>query len=558
MRNLRVHFWDSLTFFYKNPLIRKVVGNNSKRRLIGFVSAICLLLCFATTCFAWDANKLTTPDDSIARDSVAYLKYDNDTYDYRQRYFHNDTLWFDDATGRRVHLQRLSVLDSLVTPNKLVIWPVLESLGINFGVWAWDCFVADHDWARVNGHVIKENLKSPFVLDYDSYSGNQFSHPFHGSMFFNAARYHGHSYYTAAVYPLIGSVVWEYFCETNKPAFNDFLSTGIGGSAIGEATFRTSDIIFDNSKRGFVRVIRELVGTALNPTRGLHRLISGESWRYSPARGKRVQPEPFSLDVGLGSLYAHELRHRERSKRNGYVEFLLNYGDPFMKRGKRQPFDVFTMHLNLNISGHNPTFSLVDIRGRLFGKTFNTSKDWMHDLAVHQTLKYIDSYGDEDEERPGDYALVNEACSFGVGLYSKKNGPKWSYFNNFLLNAVAFGGTTADYFQGRRYNFASGFSIHNDQRITLNRILSLSHDIYYAFLMVPKGPADPADRGDYNWGDKGVNNVFIHRIGLAVNLRYHFKLKVERNAYYRISNYHDFDHVRAKSFDIRFGLLYSM
>ena len=501
---------------------------------------------------------IAVPDDSIALDSVSYLTYDNDTYDYRQHYLHNDTLWFDEATGRRVHLQRLFDVDTLVVPNKRFLKPVLESLGINFGVWGWDHFVTDRDWADVNMDVIRRNLKSRFVLDYDSYSGNQFSHPYHGSMFYNAARYHGQSYYTAALYPLIGSVVWEYFCETNSPAFNDFISTGIGGSAIGEVTFRTSDIVFDNSKRGFVRVMRELVGTVLNPTRGLHRLLSGEAWRYSPARGKRMQPEPFSMDAGIGVRYMHEMKHQHRTKENSYVEFHLRYGDPFMKKKRRKPFDVFSLDMLINTSGHNPTFSLLEIRGRLFGRTFETSRNWKHDLAVHQNFKYVDNYGDKDNEHPGDFVLVNEACSFGVGLYSKKNGPKWSYFNDFQLNGVAFGGTTADYFQGRRYNFASGFSLRNDQRVTLNRKLAFGHDFYYAFFAVPKGPADPTDMGDYNWGDKGVHNIFINRLYLVANLRHNFKINVERELYYRISNYRDFENLRAKSYQFKMGLLYSM
>ena len=120
--------------------------------------------------------------------------YDNDKHKKHQLFHHNDTIWKDYAMGTRVHLQRLSDGDTLVTSDKSLIKPVVESLGVNFMVWGYDRFLQKEGWAAVNAHTIHHNLKCKWILDHDSYSGNQFSHPFHGSMFYNTARYHGHSY----------------------------------------------------------------------------------------------------------------------------------------------------------------------------------------------------------------------------------------------------------------------------------------------------------------------------------------------------------------------------
>ncbi len=473
-------------------------------------------------------------------------------------WLHADTVWRNPVTGSKVHLQRLSGTDTLVAADHSILKPVGEALAFNFGVWAWDHYLYDRQWADINARTIRTNLKSAFVLDNDSYSGNQFSHPYHGSMFYGAARYHGHSYYTAAVYPLIGSMVWEYFCENNLPAFNDFLSTGIGGSAIGEVTYRTSDIIFDNSKTGVGRVIRELVGGFLNPARGAHRLFSGEMWAVSPARGKHVQPEPFSLEVSVGNRYMHEMRGLHRSKNVGYVSFLMDYGDRFAKKDKPKPFDYFRMHMLLNLAGKNPTFSDLDIRGRIHGWQCSTKGDWRFDAGIYQVFRYLDNYGGKNDERPGNFALINEAMSFGVGLYTEKVGTHTSFSNDFLADGIGLGGTTADYYRPRRYSFASGYSLRNDARLTVNRLLSVGDDFYFARLYVHNGSGDPERAGNYYWGDEGHNSIFLNRAYLRLRMQQSLTLKIEHVLYYRRSTLAHYKDVHAKSYEMNLGLVYSL
>lgn len=508
-----------------------------------------------------DSVVITTEPDSVVD---VLRRYDSDRFDYTERYQYNDTVWKNFATGSKVHLQRLQGSDTLVSANRNIVKPILESLAINFGVWGWDHFVKDAGWADVNAHTIHRNIKSGWSLDHDSYSGNQFSHPFHGSMFYNAARYHGHDFYTSALYPLVGSYVWEYFCETNLPSYNDFLSTGIGGTAIGEATFRVSDIVFDNSKRGVSRVLREIVGSVLNPSRGFHRLLSGEMWRVSPVRGKRVNPEPFSLDVGMGNRYMCEMRHKGRHKNVAYVDFRLDYGEHFDGKEHHKPFDYFQFYALMNLSGDDPTFSRVDIRGRVATKQFSTSRGWNYDLGFYQVYKYIDNYGESGKSkktmRAGDYAVLTEACSFAGGLYLEKVTPKISFSNDLMLDAVGFGGTVADYYTPRTYNYASGFSLNNHVRFCLNGRVMVGDDFYFARLYSFKGSktGDPTDMNEYFWGDKGNNSVFMNRAYLCVNLKYNLKLNFEHQLYYRRSNYEMYPSVHAKSYEMKFGIIYSI
>lgn len=490
--------------------------------------------------------------------------YDNDKHKKHQLFHHNDTIWKDYAMGTRVHLQRLSDGDTLVTSDKSLIKPVVESLGVNFMVWGYDRFLQKEGWAAVNAHTIHHNLKCKWILDHDSYSGNQFSHPFHGSMFYNTARYHGHSYYSSALYPLIGSCVWEYFCETNEPSYNDFLSTGIGGSAIGEMTYRVSDIVFDNSKTGVNRVVREIIGCFLNPSRGFHRLFSGEMWRVSSSRGKRVSPEPFSLDVGLGTRHIKEMRHNHRQKNIAYVDFLMNYGEHFDGKEHHKPFDYFRLYAQLNLSNDDPTFSDIDIRGRIATKQFNTSKDWKYDLGLYQVFKYVENYGENGKSRrqmnAGDFAFVNEACSFGGGLYMEKVKRGVSFSNDFMLDAIAFGGNTADYFDKRTYNYASGLSVKNEIRFCVNNRMVIGDDFYFARMYMFKGgkPDNPMEYDNFAWGDKGNCSIYQNKAYIQFFLKHNLKLNAEHKLFYRRSNYAAFDNVHAKSYELKLGIIYSI
>ena len=64
--------------------------------------------------------------------------------------------------------------------------------------------------------------------------------------------------------------------ETFRPAFNDWIYTGIGGANFGEILYRLSYMVTDNRASGSERVWSEIWGTLINPVRGFNRAISGE------------------------------------------------------------------------------------------------------------------------------------------------------------------------------------------------------------------------------------------------------------------------------------------
>ena len=62
---------------------------------------------------------------------------------------------------------------------------------MNMAVWTFDRFLMNEDFAKINGHTIKQNFKTGPVWDTDKFSTNLVAHPYHGSLYFNAARSNG-------------------------------------------------------------------------------------------------------------------------------------------------------------------------------------------------------------------------------------------------------------------------------------------------------------------------------------------------------------------------------
>ena len=102
------------------------------------------------------------------------------------------------------------------------------AFGVNMGVWAFDRYIRKADFAYIDMHTIKENIKHGFVWDNDAMGTNMFMHPYHGSLYFNAARSNGYNYWQSGLYAFGGSFMWEMFMECEYPSANDIIATPIG------------------------------------------------------------------------------------------------------------------------------------------------------------------------------------------------------------------------------------------------------------------------------------------------------------------------------------------
>ena len=514
-----------------------------------------------------------------------------------------DSIWYDSITNVRTHLQRPDTLTPYTCSLHFCgknkngsskapgLQALIEDLSINALVLGWDHFVTDREWARITNATLRQNLSGGWVWDNDSFSGNQFAHPYHGSMFYNTAREHGLSYGVSLLYPLAGSLTWELFCETNRPAINDFLSTGIGGAAIGEVTHRLSDIFFDDTKQGPQRVVREIIGSFLNPVRGIHRIMSGEMFRVNRFNaGKKEEPMPYTFQIGTGGRYIYDrapihprtgMRYYETIP---YIDFRFTYGNHFnhLDEGKSpRAYDYFELYSLVNFDPDQPTVGELDIRGRIGSLQYQFPHQWKLDLGFYQNIKYIDHYSKEDNEAPGNLALISEAASFGVGLFFERpySPPFWggkkgaTLTHDFMLSAVPLGGCAADYYPFRRYNFGTGTSIRYRFQFTLNRRFSIGNDFYFMRLFILKGKTPEklalytSDEHRYKkemedginaWGDKGEQSIFQNRLYFQCHFSRNLHLTLQHEFNLRHGNYRYYPSITGKSHEWKAGVSYAL
>ncbi|MDE7237472.1 MAG: DUF3943 domain-containing protein, partial [Paramuribaculum sp.] len=97
--------------------------------------------------------------------------------------------------------------------------------GSNMSLWAFDRYVQHGDFAYINLHTIKENFRHGFKWDNDKLGTNMFLHPYNGSLFYNAGRANGYSYWGSGLFAIGGSAMWELFMENEYPSTNDIIAT---------------------------------------------------------------------------------------------------------------------------------------------------------------------------------------------------------------------------------------------------------------------------------------------------------------------------------------------
>jgi hypothetical protein len=231
----------------------------------------------------------------------------------------------------------------------------------------------DVDWAS-----IKRNLRTAPDYDTDPFSVNQLGHPYQGGIYHGIARSAGLGYWESLLYTLAGSYLWETAGERTRPSINDHVSTGIGGTFVGEALFRMSSLLLEGGgeKPGFWR---ELGAAVISPPTGLNRLMFGERLRpvfpsHDPAIFLRLRVGfTLTTDVESGGLLA------EPKEQEGNTEFLMVYGLPG-KRGYeyRRPFDYFLFEFTAvpNAATAANAIENVTIRGLLAGTGYEWGDDY--------------------------------------------------------------------------------------------------------------------------------------------------------------------------------------
>jgi len=229
-------------------------------------------------------------------------------------------------------------------PVRSVPLAVTEALGANVILNLFDQATHAHpEEFKVSWQSVWDNIQEGFEWDDNHFTTNNFAHPYNGNIFFNAGRSNGLSYYESMPLAAAGSLTWEYAGEVNRPSFNDFINTTVGGIALGEMFHRTAATIRDNRATGMRRVWLETAGFLVDPVGGFNRIFRGEVSRVY-ANPQERDPSALSVWLRFGVRSRGDQDFRFGSEATGSVTDLrLLYGDPWGE--VKKPFDTYSFRI---------------------------------------------------------------------------------------------------------------------------------------------------------------------------------------------------------------------
>ncbi len=328
--------------------------------------------------------------------------------------------------------------------------PVLaaaEILGVNTLIWFYDRYIRSGGGAgfRIGFQSIKQNILNGFEWDDNNFDTNQFAHPYHGSLYFNAARSNGYNFWESVPFTWAGSYTWEYFFETHHPAINDWVNTSMGGTTLGETLHRLSIMVTDNTATGSGRVWKELGGLLIDPMRGFNRIVTGDFSRVYPnPPGRFPKAHTTMYAVGLRTIGDENLWSTDTTR--VYMALAASYGDPFLGEYKH-PFDSmdFAMQLNFNDAS---TLGVVSAKGILFASPVTQTKDSQSLIGAYQHFDYFNNNA---------FVFGEQSVSASY-LYRAQATKSFEMRTAFHLNAVIMGAAQSDYasVSGRDYDFGPG------------------------------------------------------------------------------------------------------
>ena len=267
--------------------------------------------------------------------------------------------------------------------------------------WSFSRYVSEAEFAFISIDSVRENLETGFTYDRDNFGTDQFSHPYHGSLFFGAARSNGYSFWESGAFALAGSFVWEVGMETEPPAFNDLVNTTLGGMDRGEIAHRLGTLLRDETARGGSRFWRELGAAAIDPMGAFNRLLRGELGR--PARTRRTVSRAGSSPTSTASGEARRAPSSARTARTREGSSSVFATATRSTCERPAPYEWFDLVLDV-ATPSSSAISNVQSRGVLTARPLGTEAGPRQRLALVLRYVYYDngpvSFGGQSFDLP--------------------------------------------------------------------------------------------------------------------------------------------------------------
>jgi hypothetical protein len=237
----------------------------------------------------------------------------------------------------------------------------------------------------VTSRTVRRNLRSSWVVDRDPFLVNQLGHPYQGAMYHNFARSAGLGYWEGLGYTFLASAMWEIAGETTPPSRNDQVNTGIGGSFLGEALFRTASLVLEHPG-DMPKWAREATAALISPPTGFNRLA------FDRFRGIYPSRDPIYFirgSVGFSGTTGNEsgTTTTKLRRQEALVDFLIDYGLP----GKAsyeytRPFDYYSLQATASSANG---FENMFVRGLLVGREYEAGSRYRGVWGLYGNYDYI-------------------------------------------------------------------------------------------------------------------------------------------------------------------------
>ena len=305
--------------------------------------------------------------------------------------------------------------------GKSYLLPAGEIVGFNILLNRFNYYFVDKEVYGVTYHTVRENLTATWVVDTDPFAVNQFMHPYQGSIYYGLARSTGLGYWESLGYTFAGSWLWEIAGETGPPSINDLVTTGFGGTFLGEPLFRMASMLLEGGGEtpGFWR---EVGAAAIAPSLGFTRLAFGDRFRsvfdsHDPAVYTYVRFGWNKVDNVFDATVSQNVKHDAAT-----ADFHMAYGLPG-KAGYTytRPFDYFDFEFTATTAN---VFENIMSRGLLVGKEYEVGDTYRGVWGLYGSYDYIS---------PQIFRVSSTAVSLGTTA-------QWWLSKTVALQGSALGG----------------------------------------------------------------------------------------------------------------------
>jgi hypothetical protein len=400
---------------------------------------------------------------------------------------------------------RKQILDWETGEGKSYLIPALDIVGFEFLLNQFNRHFVDEDTYGSDLSSIRDNLQRGWVIDHDPFATNQFLHPYQGSIYNGFARSAGLNSWEALGYDLAGSTLWEVAGETDPPSLNDEITTTFGGSFLGEALFRMSNLVLESDPNpGFWT---RLGAGLISPSSGFNRLAFGE--RFDTVYDSNEAATFWKASIGarhnarLTDFSALSNVQEDEAIANVWVDYGLpgNAGYEY-----KHPFDYFHFSATLTSSAHAIPEN-ISVRGLLVGSDYKGGDDYRGVWGL---------YGGYDYFSPELFSVSSTALSLGTtGQYRVTD--------DFDLQGTVLGGvgwtavgTIADAEEDRDYRYGYSPQALIDLRTIFGErvLLDVNARDYYI-------------DGQGAVGTSGGENILRAEVGLTVRVWGHHAIGLE-------------------------------